>query len=88
MSPRFKPSKTTLPSVSDTLPVVVPFTITDAPVTGPRASSTTHVTLPVCWEILVLGSAGVVPAKVVPGEASVPASRIKLTKFNFFRMEI
>lgn len=54
MSPLFTFSNVKLPSISVIDPLVVPFTTTDAPATGPNSSSTVPVTFPVCWEILVL----------------------------------
>ena len=57
MSPFFTPSNVKLPSISVIDPLVVPFTTTEAPVTGPNSSSTTPVTFPLCWEILDLGIA-------------------------------
>ena len=86
MSPLFTPSNVKLPSMSVIDPLVVPFTTTDAPATGPNSSSTTPVTFPFCWEILVFGIAATVSAGTYPGIPSVPANSNKPTGLKFFNI--
>ena len=67
------------------LPLVVPFTTTDAPATGPNSSSTVPVTFPFCWEKFTSGLTGVVSAYVL-GKHNTPATKIKLTGLKFFNI--
>ena len=73
--------------MSVTFPLVVPFTTTEAPITGPNESSTTHTTFPFCWDRLTDGLSGVISAKALSGTAKVPASSIRLTNLVFFNIE-
>ena len=68
------------------LPLVVPFTTTDAPATGPKSSSTVPVTFPLCWETLVLCLAGTNSACMPFGKHNAPTSKIKLTGLKFFNI--
>ena len=85
-SPFLTPSKVKLPSISVIVPLDVPFTTTDAPVTGPKSSSTVPVTFPFCWEIEVPCSTGAMLAYMLPEKHNAPAHRIKLTGLKFFNI--
>ena len=85
ISPFFTPSKVKLPSISVMMPLVVPFTITDAPATGPKSSSTIPEHFPLCWEMFMLCLEGIVSAPTIVGSAqallgkeNAPANKIKL----------
>ena len=88
MSPFFTPSNVKLPSISVTFPFVVPFTSTVAPVIGPKASSTTPLTFPLCWETLTLCFTGAISAKAPTGTAKAPDSKIRLTNLVFFSIKL
>ena len=85
MSPFFTPSNVKLPSMSVMFPLVVPFTITEAPGTGPSSSSTVPETFPSCWEMFALGWAGIVSANILAGKHVAPASKSKLIGLKFFK---
>ncbi len=86
MSPFFTPSKLNLPSISVILPWVVPLITTDAPATGPKSSSTTPLTLPLCWVIAVSCFSGAKLAYTLVGSVIAPATRIKLTGLKCFNI--
>ena len=78
ISPFFTPSKVKLPSISVMMPLVVPFTITDAPATGPKSSSTIPEHFPLCWEMFRLSPTIVGSAQALLGKENAPANKIKL----------
>ena len=84
MFPCFTPSNVKLTSMSVIIPFVVPFTMTEAPATGPNSSSTVPVTFPFCWEMFTLGLMGVVSAFMLSGEHNMPANSIKPIGLKFF----
>ena len=86
ISPFFTPSNVKLPSMSVMFPLVVPFTTTDAPATGPKSSSTTPVTFPFCWEMAVSSFSGAKSAYTLAGSAIAPAARSKLTCLKCFNI--
>ena len=86
MSPFFTPSNVKLPSMSVMFPLVVPFTTTDAPATGPRSSTTVPVTFPFCWEMFIPCLEGIVSANILAGKQVAPASKIKLIGLKFFNI--
>ena len=86
ISPFFTLSKVKCPSKSVIVPLVVPFTITDAPVTGPKASSTIPDTFAFCCEMSTLGIPDIGVAYKFPANPSAPTNRIKLTGLNLFNI--
>ena len=86
ISPFFTPSRVKLPSISVMMPFVVPFTITDAPATGPNSSSTTPEHFPFCWETFRLSPAIAGTAQAPFGKENAPASKIKLMGLKFFNI--
>ena len=85
-SPLFTPSNEKLPFMSVIVPLVVPFTTTDAPATGPKLSTTTPVTFPLCKEILTSSFSGTKSAYALTGNAIAPTTRIRLTGLKFFNI--
>ena len=86
ISPFFTPSSVKLPSISVIVPLVVPFITTDAPATGPKASSTTPVTFAFCWEMSVFGLPALEAAYIFPEKHNVLASKTMLTGLILFNI--
>lgn len=86
MSPSFTPSRLKFPSTSVILPFVVPLITTDAPATGPKSSSTTPLTFPVCWVIVISLFSDAESAYTLVESGIAPAIRIKLTGLNCFNI--
>ena len=89
MSPFFTFSKVKFPSIPVTLPLVVPFTTTDAPATGPKASFTIPDTFSFCWEVFVSCLNGLVSANALWGgeKAKAPENMSKLTNLVLFNID-
>ena len=84
MSPFFTPDKEKLPSKSVIVPLVVPFTITEAPITGPIASTTVPVAVSLCCVIFTSSTPAGEVAKAAPVETPIKNSIILtvLSRFN------
>ena len=84
MFPFFTPGKEKLPSKSVIVPVVVPFTTTEAPITGPIASTTVPVAVSLCCVIFTSSAPVEATAKAAPVEAPIKNSIILtvLSRFN------
>ena len=83
MSPFFTLEREKLPSKSVITPLVVPFTTTEAPITGPIASTTVPVAVSLCCTTGALIGAALVVAIADPVDIANKHS-IKLTDLNCF----
>ena len=85
MSPFFTFGKEKAPSKSVMVPLVVPFTMTEAPITvSPSASLTTPVAVSLCCVIFTSSAPGAEMAKAAPVEVPIKNSIILtvLSRFN------
>ena len=65
---------------------MVPFITTDAPATGPKASSTVPVTFAFCWEMSVSGLPALEAEYIFPEKHNVLASKTMLTGLILFNI--
>ena len=65
---------------------ILKVTTTDAPVTGPKSSSTITVTFPFCWVMFTLGLMGRVSASILAGEHVIPANNNRPIGLKFFNI--
>ena len=88
ISPFFTFDKEKSPSSPVIVPLVVPFTTTDAPMTvSPVASLTTPVHVPLCCVIFTSVTPGLATAYAAPVEAPIRNSNI-LTDFSRFNIAV